>query len=76
MSGGDDPLLPSLDPGRVFLPEVPLRLLLSRRLPPPRLGFELAEFVDSAGELDSCARLSLNAAVSPSVKLKSNENCR
>jgi hypothetical protein len=30
----------------------------------------LAELVDSAGELDSCARLSRRAAVSPSVKLK------
>jgi hypothetical protein len=32
---------------------------------------ELAELVDSAGELDSWARLSRKAAVSPSVKLKS-----
>ena len=30
----------------------------------------LVEIVDSAGELESCARLSRSAAVSPSVKLK------
>ncbi len=72
-NGGDDPRLPSLDPGLVFLLEDVPRRPLSRRLPPPRwlLGFELVEFVDSAGELDNWARLSLSAAVSPSVKLKS-----
>ena len=49
----------------------------SLRLECPRndelaLGLELVEIVDSAGELalDSCARLSRNVAVSPSVKLQ------
>ena len=36
------------------------------------LGFELVETTDSVGELapDNCAKLSRNATVSPSVKLK------
>ena len=36
------------------------------------LGLELVDTTDSVGELapDNCAKLSLNATVSPSVKLK------
>jgi hypothetical protein len=43
ISGGDDPLLPSFDPGRVFFPDVPRRAL-SRRDPTTLrwlLGIEL-----------------------------------
>ena len=75
MSGGVDPLLPLLDPGRPFFP--PLRPF--SLLPPAEEllvladepGLELVERTDSAGEddLDSWASDSLKAAVSPSVKL-------
>lgn len=65
IDGGEEPRLP-FEPGLVFFP---LRLL-SRRDPPRWLGIELAELVDSAGELLSWAKLSRKAAVSPSVKLK------
>ena len=39
------------------------------------LGLELVDTTDSVGELapDNCAKLSLNATVSPSVKLKNKE---
>ena len=72
ISGGDEPRLPSFDLGQVFFPDVPRRTLSLRDDPAPRwlLGIELAELVDSDGELDNCARLSRSAAVSPSVKLK------
>ena len=84
MSGGVDPLLPPLEPGCLppppFLPPPLLFLPRLSALPPPLWaplmlldGLELVvDTMDSAGELapDSCARLSLRAAVSPSVKLQ------
>jgi hypothetical protein len=79
--GGVDPLLPPFDPfpffPRLFLrfPSPPLC-----EAPPRGLvmldGLELVvETMDSAGELapDSWERLSRSAAVSPSVKLKDEE---
>ena len=75
-NGGVDPRLALFDEPDwpFFLPRRDFS-----RLPPrmedAALGLELVDTTDSVGELapDNCAKLSLNATVSPSVKLKNKE---
>lgn len=86
MSGGVDPRDPAFDPGLDFLlpprrdpfspPLRPLPLLIDPLMDPGAVpGFELVEMTDSAGELalDSWAKLSRRATVSPSVKLEKKD---